>query len=154
MEAKFLDLKDLSRQRPLFALPNDGKRSIGYRFVPECSYAQESHLFIFFLAIFLGPRFVEIQTFCHQGNVTRWLLLSIESAINAAVDRVGIRQMDEVRGAGGCLPCRHSLSWLLWPQCTLTLASGPFPSCSKLLFQNEAYVRSYWYENVFLLSWK
>ena len=63
MEAKVLDLKDLSRQRPLFALPNDGKRSIGYRFVPECSYARESHLFIFFPAMFIGPRFVEIQTF-------------------------------------------------------------------------------------------
>ena len=71
MVAKFLDLKDLSRQRRLFALPNDGKRSVGYRFVPECSHAQESHLFIFFFATFLGPKFVEIQTFCHQGNVTR-----------------------------------------------------------------------------------
>ena len=52
MVAKFLDLKDLSRQRRLFALPNDGKRSVGYSFVPECSHAQEkcteSHLFIFF----------------------------------------------------------------------------------------------------------
>ena len=54
----------------------------------------------FFSAIFLGPRFVEIQTFCHQGNVTRRLLPSIESAINTAVDRVGIRQMDEVWGGG------------------------------------------------------
>ena len=52
MVAKFLDLKDLSRQRRLFALPNDGKRSIGYRFVPDCSHAQESHLFIFFLPHF------------------------------------------------------------------------------------------------------
>ena len=48
MVAKFLDLQDLSRQRRLFALPSDGKRSIGCRFVPECSHAQESHLFIFF----------------------------------------------------------------------------------------------------------
>ena len=60
MVAKCLDLKDLSRQRRRFALPNDGKRSIGYRFVPECSHAQESYLFIFFPAIFLAPRLVEI----------------------------------------------------------------------------------------------
>ena len=60
MVAKFLDLKDLFRQRRLFALPNDGKRSVGYRFVPECCHARESHLFIFFSAIFLGPRFVKI----------------------------------------------------------------------------------------------
>ena len=46
MVAKFLD------QRRLFALPNDGKRSIGCRFVPECSHAQKSHLFIFFCHIF------------------------------------------------------------------------------------------------------
>ena len=31
--------------------------------------------------------------------------LTIERAINTAVDRVGIRQMDEV--AGGCFPCHH-----------------------------------------------
>ena len=31
------------------------RKSIGYRFVPECSLAQESHICHFFSAIFAGP---------------------------------------------------------------------------------------------------
>ena len=39
---------------------------MGYRFVPECNHAQESHtchFFLFFSAILAGPRFVEDQKF-------------------------------------------------------------------------------------------
>ena len=50
---------------------------MGYCFVPECNHAQERlhtrHFlfvfFFFFFAIFVGPRFVEIQEFCYHGNV-------------------------------------------------------------------------------------
>ena len=49
-------------------------KSIGYRFVPECSLAQESHTCHFFSAIFAGPRFVEVPTFFYHGNVTASLL--------------------------------------------------------------------------------
>ena len=41
---------------------------MGYRFVPECNHAQESHTCQFFLfffpAILAGPRFVEDLKFC------------------------------------------------------------------------------------------
>ena len=50
------------------------KKSMGYRFVPECNHTQESHtcqLFRFFLsAIFEGPRVVEILKFCCHSNET------------------------------------------------------------------------------------
>ena len=48
------------------------KKSMGYRFVPECNHAQESHLSIFFVftAIFAGSQFVEIQKFCSHGYQT------------------------------------------------------------------------------------
>ena len=82
MVANFLDLNNLSSQRWPFALLNAGKKSSGYRFVPECSLAQASHTchffnlvprvlsyplygargawergWSFFSAIFAGPRF-------------------------------------------------------------------------------------------------
>ena len=43
MVAKFLDLNNLSWQRRPFVLSNDGKKIVGYRFVPECNQVQESH---------------------------------------------------------------------------------------------------------------
>ena len=48
------------------------KKTMGYRFVPECNHAQESQTFQFFIiisTIFTGPRFVEIHKFCYHGNV-------------------------------------------------------------------------------------
>ena len=50
------------------------KKSMGYHFVPGCNHAQESPVnffvfFVFFPAIFAGPRFVEIQEFCYHGNM-------------------------------------------------------------------------------------
>ena len=45
-------------------------KSVGYRFVPQCNLAQESHICHFFSAIFAGPRFFEIPTFCYHDNVT------------------------------------------------------------------------------------
>ena len=48
------------------------KKSMGYRFVSKCNHAQESHTVtsILFSAIFEGPLFVEIPTFCNHGKVT------------------------------------------------------------------------------------
>ena len=46
---------------------------MGYRFVPECNDAQGSHTFshvFVFPAIFVGPRFVEIQKLSYRGNMT------------------------------------------------------------------------------------
>ena len=50
------------------------KKSMGYRFVPECNHGQEQSrtcqfFRFFFSAIFAGPRFVELQNFCYHGNV-------------------------------------------------------------------------------------
>ena len=39
------------------------KKSMGYRFVPECNHAQESHTCHFFSAILAGQRFVEDPKF-------------------------------------------------------------------------------------------
>ena len=58
------------------------KNSMGYRFVPECNHAQESHtcqFFRSFSAIFVGPRFVDATPW--QRDVTilslycTWLVL-------------------------------------------------------------------------------
>ena len=51
-----------------------------------CSWEQSScksscQGFRFFSAIFIGPRFVEIQRFFYHGNVTKRLLLSIKLAL-------------------------------------------------------------------------
>ena len=50
------------------------KKGLGYHFVPGCNHEQESPVnffvfFVFFPAIFAGPRFVEIQEFCYLGNM-------------------------------------------------------------------------------------
>ena len=47
-----------------------GKKSVGYRFVPECNHAQESHFLCVFpiFAIFTGPQFFETQKFSYHGN--------------------------------------------------------------------------------------
>ena len=44
---------------------------MGYRFVPKCNRAKESHtcqFFSFFSPIFAGPRFVEIQKFATMAT--------------------------------------------------------------------------------------
>ena len=48
------------------------KKSMGYRPVSKCNHAEESHTVtsILFSAIFAGPLFVEIPTFCNHGKVT------------------------------------------------------------------------------------
>ena len=43
---------------------------MGYRFAPENNHAQEGLYICYFYAMFAGPRFIEIQKFCHHGNVT------------------------------------------------------------------------------------
>ena len=48
-------------------------KSMDYRLVPECNQVRECHACQFFcflsLYIFAAPQFVEIQKFCHHGNV-------------------------------------------------------------------------------------
>ena len=52
------------------------RKSMGYRFIPECNHAPEIHKIcqffrFFFSAILAGPRpFVEIQKCCYHGSVT------------------------------------------------------------------------------------
>ena len=54
------------------------RKSIGYRFVPECSLAQESHICHFLSAIFAGPRFFEIPTFWQRDVTTSLLYLALK----------------------------------------------------------------------------
>ena len=73
MEAKFLDLNNLSWQRRPFALSNDG-RKVWATILILSAIMQRSHAchlyHFFFPAIFAGPRLVEIQKFRYHGNVT------------------------------------------------------------------------------------
>ena len=64
ISATFLD-----RDGP-FSIVQRWKKRMGYRFVPECNHVHESQTCQFFSAIFAGPQFVGIQTFCYHGNVT------------------------------------------------------------------------------------
>ena len=91
MVAKFLDLTGLSRQ------------SVGYRFVPECSHAQESRLFIFFFYDMFRTKICQDLDILPPWQRDAMTSLTIERAINTAVYRVGLRQMDEVRGGGGAV---------------------------------------------------
>ena len=50
------------------------KESMGYRFVPKCNDAQESHPRHFFCFVFSDilarPLFADIQKFCYHNNMT------------------------------------------------------------------------------------
>ena len=66
--ARILDLDNLSA----ICIVERWGKSMDYRFVSKCNHAQESHtiMSILFSAIFAGPLFVEIPTFCYHGKVT------------------------------------------------------------------------------------
>ena len=68
MVAKFLDPNNPSRQRRSFALLNDGRKVwTAVLFFSAIMHRKVVH--VFFSAIFAVTRLVEIQKFCHHGNV-------------------------------------------------------------------------------------
>ena len=82
MEAKFLDLRNLSLQRRPSALSNDGRKVWAtVLFLSAIVHRKVIHvisfLFFFFsfFLTFARPRFADIQKFCYHGNVTQQLVL-------------------------------------------------------------------------------
>ena len=72
MVAKFLELNTFLTETAICSVERE-KKSVGYRYVPECNHTQESRacqVFSFSNAIFARPWFVAIQKLCYHDNAT------------------------------------------------------------------------------------